>query len=82
MLYNGRAASERDEWRVERGESALDFMNTHLASREYWCDTGFSVADISLLAYTRVAHEGGFDLANRNNLKRWINSAEAELKLG
>ena len=81
MLYNGRAASERDEWRVERGESALDFMNTHLASRQYWCDTGFSIADISLLAYTRVAHEGGFDLARREHVQRWIDSAEGELKL-
>ena len=81
MLYNGRAASEREEWRVERGETALDFMNEHLSSRQYWCDTGFSVADISLLAYTRVAHEGGFDLARREHVERWIDSVEGELKL-
>ena len=81
MLYAGRSASERDAWRVERGESALDFMDAHLAAGTYWCDRGFSVADISLVAYTRVAHEGGFDLSARKNLGRWIASVEEELGL-
>lgn len=81
MLYAGRSASERDAWRVERGESALDFMDAHLAASTYWCDSGFSVADISLVAYTRVAHEGGFDLSARKNLGRWIASVEEELGL-
>ena len=79
ILYAGRSASERDAWRVERGESALDFMDAHLAAGTYWCDSGFSVADISLVAYTRVAHEGGFDLSARKNLGRWIASVEEEL---
>jgi len=81
MLYTGLSAAERDQWRVERGETALDFMNAHLATRAYWCDSGFSVADISLLAYTRVAHEGGFDLSGRSHLKDWIKSAEQMLGL-
>jgi len=81
MLYTGRSASERDDWRVERGEAALDFMDAQLAARTCWCDSGFSIADISLLAYTRVAHEGGFDLTGRENLRRWIANAERELGL-
>lgn len=81
MLYTGLSASQRDDWRVERGDAALDFMDTHLATRTYWCDSGFSVADISLFAYTRVAHEGGFDLTQRNNVQRWITSIEKELRL-
>jgi len=31
-----------------------------------------SLADVSLLAYTRVAHEGGFDLARYAAIRRWI----------
>ncbi len=79
MLYAGRDASEREGWRVERGEAALDYMNDHLKERLFWCDSGFSVADISLLAYTRVAHEGGFSLAARPHLQKWIGNAEDKL---
>ena len=81
MLYEGRSANERDAWRVERGESALDYMNSHLSTREFWTDAGFSVADIALLAYTRLAPEGGFDLATRPNLVEWIARCESELAI-
>jgi glutathione S-transferase len=40
-----------------------------------------TIADISLLAYTRVAHEGGFDLSMRPQLRSWIGRAETELNL-
>jgi glutathione S-transferase len=40
-----------------------------------------SVADIALLAYTRVAHEGGFDLASRPNVRTWIGRCEAQIGL-
>jgi len=81
MVYESRGAAERDQWRVARGEAALDYMDSHLNSREYWCDSGPSVADVALLAYTRLAHEGGFDLSNRHNVTRWITAAEQTLGL-
>lgn len=81
MLYAGKSASEREDWRVERGESALAQMNSHLSTREYWTTTGLSVADIALLAYTRVAHEGGFDLTPHTHIRRWIAQCETELRL-
>jgi len=81
MLYKGASKSERDDWRVERGEAALDYMDAHLQSRQYWCDSGFSVADISLVAYTRVAHEGGFDIAARNGVISWVDRVEDQLAL-
>ena len=37
-------------------------MERHLASRTYLVGERYSIADISLYAYTHVAHEGGFDL--------------------
>lgn len=81
MLYAGKSVHEREDWRVERGETALEYMNAHLGTREFWVDTtGLSVADIALLAYTRVAHEGGFDLAKHTHIKRWI--AQCETMLG
>ena len=81
MLYDGRKASEREQWRVERGESALDFMDQQLATKPFWCAEGFSIADISLLAYTQFAHEGGFDLSTRPNVTRWISDTAQKLKL-
>ena len=37
-------------------------MERHLAGREFLVGDRYSLADISLYAYTHVAHEGGFDL--------------------
>ncbi len=82
MLYAGKSASEREDWRVERGELALEYMNSHLSTREFWVDTaGISIADIALLAYTRVAHEGGFDLGKHAHIPRWITHCETALRL-
>jgi len=82
MLYAGKSANERETWRVERGELALEHMNTHLSTREFWVDTiGLSIADIALLAYTRVAAEGGFDLTEHSNVRRWIAQCETMLRL-
>ena len=38
-------------------------------------------ADVALLAYTRVAHEGGFHLDGYASIRRWIAAAERELEL-
>ncbi len=46
-----------------------------------WLETLVSLADISLLAYTRVAHEGGFDLGRFAAIRRWIGDTEAYLGL-
>ena len=39
------------------------------------------LADVSLLAYTRVAHEGGFDLGRYAAIRRWIGETETYLGL-
>ncbi len=62
MRFLGVAASEREAWRVERGECALDRLEEAVAGAPFLTNGNFSIADIALLAYTRVAAEGGFDL--------------------
>ncbi len=47
---------------IRRGYDALDVMEKHLASREWFVGNSYSIADIALYAYTHVADEGGFDL--------------------
>ena len=81
MLYQGKSRETRASWRVERGELALDYMENHLAGRQWLAGDIFTIADIALLAYTRVAHEGGFDLQNRQNVQQWIQDCEQLLSL-
>ncbi len=66
---------------MERGETALDYMDGLLADRCWLAAGQVTVADISLLAYTRLAPEGGFDLDARRNLRGWIGRCEAKLGL-
>ena len=81
MRFLGRAVSEREPERVQRGEAALARMDQHLASSRYLIGEDISLADISLVAYTRVADEGGFDLTRHAALRRWIADCEAALRL-
>ena len=40
-----------------------------------------SLADVALLAYTRLAHEGGFHLDGYAAVRRWIGETEKSLGL-
>jgi len=57
---------------IRRGYDALDIMEKHLTSREWFVGSGYSIADIALYAYTHVADEGGFDLANYRAIRAWL----------
>jgi glutathione S-transferase len=41
-----------------------------------------SLADVALVAYTRVAHEGGFDLGLYPAVKAWVGRVERALAIG
>jgi glutathione S-transferase len=81
MVYLGKSASERDPEKVKRGIAALDHMERHLGQNRFMAGDAFSLADIALVAYTRVAHEGGFDLARHVAIQRWIGETEKNLGL-
>ena len=81
MRYLGKAASELDPDRVQRGYAALGRMEQHLAGARFLVGDAVSLADVALLAYTRVAHEGGFDLARYPSIRRWIGETEKDLGL-
>ncbi|MEM9029808.1 MAG: glutathione S-transferase family protein [Pseudomonadota bacterium] len=81
MVYLGKPAAEVEDWRRTRGDGALDAMESALDQKDWFAIGQFTIADIALLAYTRVAHEGGFDLATRPNIRRWIARCEAQLGL-
>ena len=54
------------------GYKALDVMEERLSGHDYFCDTGFTIADIALYAYTHVADEGGFDLEAYPSIRSWL----------
>ena len=80
MLYLQKSAAERDAWRVARANAALDHMNAQLEQRQWYVGETISIADIALLAYTRLATDGGLDLNSREQVVRWI--GDCELALG
>jgi glutathione S-transferase len=82
MLYQGKPKEAREDWRVERGEKVLDLMESELAGREWLAAGTFSIADIALMPYSRLAHEGGFDLSRRRHLTAWITRCENALGRG
>ncbi len=61
----------------ERGYAALEVMEKHLASRAFVVDSGYSVADIALFAYTHTASAGGFDLQRFPNIVAWLQRVRA-----
>ena len=81
MLYLKKSAAERESWRVERADAALDHMDAHLAMQQWYAGEALSIADIALVAYTRLAAEGGLDVVSRANLARWIGDCEVALSL-
>jgi len=81
MVYLGKQATELDPGQVKRGYAALDRMEQHLAGSRFLVGDAFSLADVALLAYTRLAHEGGFDLARYPSIRRWIKDGETQLGL-
>ena len=81
MVYLGKPASDLDPDKVKRGYVALARMEQQLASTRFLVGDAFTLADVSLLAYTRVAHQGGFHLDGYAAVKRWIGDSENALGL-
>lgn len=71
-LGNPPEHAERARRCVQPGYAALDVMERHLAARSYFVGERCSVADLALYAYTHVAHEGGFSLADYPAVRAWL----------
>lgn len=60
------------------GYVALDAMERHLEGRSFLVGDRYTVADISLYAYTHVAPEGGFDLEPYPAVRAWLGRVAAQ----
>ena len=81
MVYLKKGLAEREAWRLPRAEAAFDLMERVLGRRPFFAGETMTVADIALLAYTRRAPLGGFDLSGRGAVLAWIERCEALLGL-
>ena len=64
--------------RYEAGHQALITLEGHLADREFLVDNRYSIADISVYAYTHVAPEGGFSLADYPSVRTWVKRVQQQ----
>ncbi|MEO1661613.1 MAG: glutathione S-transferase family protein [Pseudomonadota bacterium] len=73
---------EIDPQLMAKGRRALGVMEMQLTWTDWLVGERMTCADIALVAYTRVAHEGGFDLAQFPNVERWVSRVEGALSIG
>jgi glutathione S-transferase len=69
------AADLESKWRA--GNRALAALDEHLEGRDWLVGDAYSIADISLYAYTHVANEGGFDIGQYPAVRAWLDRAAA-----
>jgi glutathione S-transferase len=63
---------ERLAQTLEKGNAALGIMEKRLSRADWLAGRSYSVADISLFAYTHCAGEGGFDLSAFPGVTAWL----------
>jgi glutathione S-transferase len=79
--YLKKPDAEIDPALLPKGERVLKMMNDHLATHRYFVGGKLSLADIALVAYTRWADQGGFDLSRTPQVQDWIARVEQDLGL-
>lgn len=79
--YLNMRDDELDPMLMTRGKVALARMEQHLREHPYLVGGALTLADIALLAYTRKAELGGFDLASYPSVQAWIARTEGALNL-
>ncbi len=80
VAFSGEAEKHaaRIEEQTRAGYVVLDAMERHLATKTFFVAERFTLADISLYAYTHVAYEGGFDLGRYDAIRTWLGRVAAQ----
>ena len=77
----GKGPDEIEPRIMQRGEAALERLELQLKATPFLVGDQLSLADIACVAYTRVAHEGGFDLGRHPAVQAWVARVEAALRI-
>ena len=81
-LLAGKRADEIEPRLMERGHAALARMQAALTGADWLVGEGPTLADLALVAYTRVAHEGDFDLNAYPAVRAWVARVEGAFRIG
>lgn len=81
VRYRGRDPATLEPELVGRAEAALDRLEAALSGSTWLVGDAFSLADMTLLPYTRFAPEAGIDLSRWKSLTAWIRRSEGVLGL-
>jgi len=79
--YLKQPPEDLDPKLFDRGSAALRRMETGLEGRDWFAGDRLSLADIALVAYTRMAASGGFDLGLYPKVSAWVERVEQALGL-
>jgi len=77
--FLNQSDDELDPQLLQRGRRALGVMELQLTLSNYFVGESLTLADIAVVAYTRWADEGGFDLSEFPNVQRWVARVETDL---
>ena len=81
VAYLGTLVADLEPKLVTKGYSALQRLELGLAQSSFLVGGAVSLADVALIAYTRVAGEGGFNLSRYPKVRAWITRVEQALKI-
>ena len=81
MQYLGQRRDQLEPRLIQRGWAALERLELGLDGSPYLVGGRLTLADVSLVAYTRWAHEGGFDLQPYPKVRAWIGRLEQDLNI-
>ena len=81
VKFLGKPVAALDPKLIERGAAALKRLDEATSVSDYLVGDQCTLADVSLVAYTRLADEGGFDLSFYPTLQAWIARVEGALKI-
>ena len=65
-----------EDW-MERGYAALQVMENHLKTHDYFAANQLTVADIALYGYTHVAELCDFELSTFPAIRAWLQTRRA-----
>ena len=81
VRYRGRNPATLEPELVGRAEAALNRLEAALSGSPWLVGDAFSLADMTLLPYTRFAPEAGLDLSRWQSLTAWIRRSEGVIGL-
>ena len=79
--YLKKPDDEIDPALMDKGLKALGLMEMQLSYTDWLVGDHLSLADLALVAYTRLAHEGGFDLRAFPSVAGWVRRTETALNI-